>query len=220
MYVLVVGAGKVGYHLTRELLSEGYEVLVLERDPRVCRDLSEELGSIVMQGDGCEVATLTEAGTARADMVIATTSDDEDNLVVCQVAKFKFNVRRTMALIKDPKNEAIFAKLGIDETVSSTRVIMERIQSEMPSHPTLHLMDLKQHGLEVVDFNIPPDAACIGKRLRDIPLPPQSVISVIISNAKGAVVPTGDTQLEADDEVIAVTRSETEEQLRAVFTGH
>src|SRR5918999_1127154 len=108
MYVLVVGAGKVGYYLTRELLSEGYEVLVLEKDAKTCHDLAEELGSVVMQGDGCEVATLVEAGAARADIVIATTGDDEDNLVVCQVVKFKFNVPRTIALIKDPKNEDVF----------------------------------------------------------------------------------------------------------------
>lgn len=219
MYVLVVGGGKVGYYLTRELLSEGYEVLVVEKDPKTCRDLSEELGSVVMQGDGCEVATLIEAGAARADVVIAVTGDDEDNLVVCQVVKLKFNVRRTIALIKDPKNESIFRKLGIEETVSSTKVIMERIQLEMPSHPPLHLMDLRQYGLEVVEFKIPSDAPSVGKRLHELSLPPQSVVSLIISKAKGAIIPTGDTQLEAEDEVIAVTRAETEDQLRAQFTG-
>ena len=154
MYVLVVGGGKVGQYLTKGLLEEGYEVLVLERDPKVCHDLTDELGSVVMHGDGCEVATLIQAGAARADTIIAATGDDEDNLIVCQVVKLKFKVPRTIALINDPKNESVFRQLGIDETVSSTKVILERIQVEMPSHPLLHLLALRQYGLEVVELKV------------------------------------------------------------------
>ena len=219
MYIIVVGGGKVGYHLTAALLAEGHEILVMEKERGKCDAISEELGSVAMQGDGCEVSTLAEAGTGRADMVIAVTGDDEDNMVVCQVAKLKFNVPRTIARINNPKNEAIFKKLGIDDTVSSTQVIMERIQMEMPTHPLVHLMNLRTYGLEVVEVKIPRGSSAVGKRLRELSLPPQSVVSLVINRHRGAVVPSSDTVLEAEDEVMAVTRAENEDALRYQFTG-
>ena len=218
MYIIVVGGGKVGYHLTKALLADGHEILVIERDKRKCDLITDELGGVVMHGDGCEASNLAEAGTARADMIIAVTGDDEDNMVVCQVAKVKFQVPRAIARINNPKNEGIFKRLGIDETVSSTQVIMERIQMEMPNHPMLHLLDVRAHGLEVVELKIPAGARSVGRRLREIVLPAQSVIPLIISPTKGPVVPTGDTIIEADAEVMAVTKTESEDQLRLLFT--
>ena len=218
MYIIVVGGGKVGYHLAKALVAEGHEVLVLERDRGKCEVIAEELGSVV-QGDGCEVATLAEVGAARADLVIAVTGDDEDNLVVCQVAKLKFSAPRTIARINDPRNELIFKKLGIDETVSSTKLIMEHIQSELPSHPLIHLLDFRSYGLEIVEFKLSHDAAAVGKRLRDLQLPPSSIVPLVICKTRGAIVPTGDTLLEEDDEIIAVTKAETEEALRAQLMG-
>ncbi len=219
MYIIVVGGGKVGYHLSKALLAEGHEILVIERDRAKCSIITEELGSVVMHGDGCEVATLAEVGTGRADMVIAVTGDDEDNMVVCQVAKAQFHAPRTIARINNPKNEQIFKRLGIDETVSSTQVIMERIQSEMPTHPMLHLLNMRTQGLEIVELKVPPGSQAVGKRLKDITLPAHSVIPLIISQTRGAVVPTSETVVEADDEVMAVTQAESEDELRAVFVG-
>lgn len=219
MYIIVVGGGKVGFHLAKALVAEGHEILVLERDGKKCEAIAEELGSVVVQGDGCEAATLADAGAARADVMVAVTGDDEDNLVVCQVAKLKFNVPRTIARINNPKNELIFRKLGIGETVSSTQVIMERIQSELPSHPLLHLLDLRQYGLELVDIKLSKGSTAVGKRLRDLKLPASSVVPLIISKRLGVLVPNGDTVLEDEDEVVAVTRTETEDALRAQFTG-
>ena len=104
MYIIVVGAGKVGYYLARELVEEQHEVLLIEQDPAKCASISEELGEIVMQGDGCEASTLERAGVGRCDMIIAVTGDDEDNLVVCQVARHRFQVPRTVARVNNPKN--------------------------------------------------------------------------------------------------------------------
>lgn len=219
MYIIVVGGGKVGFHLAKALVAEGHEILVLERDHSKCAIIAEELGSVVVQGDGCEAATLSDVGAARADVIVAVTGDDEDNLVVCQVAKLKFNTPRTIARINNPKNELIFRKLGIDETVSSTQVIMERIQSELPSHPLLHLLDLRRSGLEIVDIKIPKGASSIGKTLKEIQLPISSVVPLIISVTKGVLVPNGDTVLEVDDEVVAVTKTESEDALRTKLTG-
>lgn len=219
MYMILVGGGKVGYHLAKSLLAEGHEVLVVEKDRRKCLMITEELGSVVLQGDGCEAATLGEAGASRADIVIAVTGDDEDNLVVCQLAKVRYNAARTIARINNPKNELIFRRLGIDDTISSTQVIMERIQAEIPAHPLLHLASLGSYGLELVNLSVPANSTAVGKRLKDLTLPPQSVVPLIISAQRGAIVPTGDTPIEAGDEIIAVTRAESEDALRSQFTG-
>jgi trk system potassium uptake protein TrkA len=219
VYVIIVGGGKVGYYLAKELVDQGHEILVIERDRQTADRVAEELGSVVLAGDGCEAATLDEAGTARADALVAATGDDEDNLVACQVAKLKFKVPRTIARINNPKNEAIFKTLGIDITISATQVIMEHIQQEFPDHPPIHLMTLRDRGLEVVEVRIPPNARIVGHKVKDITLPPESVLSLVISDRRGPVVPNGDTVLEADDEVVAVTRVDQEQTLRRTLTG-
>lgn len=219
MYIIIVGGGKVGYYLAKELVDQGHELLVIERDRRTAERVADELGSVVLTGDGCEAATLDEAGTARADALIAVTGDDEDNLVACQVAKLRFRVPRTIARINNPKNEAIFKTLGIDITISATQVIMEHIQQEFPDHPPIHLMTLRNRGLEVVEVRIPANARIVGHKIKDIPLPPESVLSLVISDRRGPIVPNGDTVIEAEDEVVAVTRVDQEQNLRRTLTG-
>ena len=120
MYIIVVGGGRVGYYLTKALLEEGHEVLLVEKDAAICESITDELGSVACHGDGCEAATLAEVGTDRSDMLIAVTGDDEDNLVACQVGKHRFNVPRTIARIGNPQNSILFKKLGVDVTVSGT----------------------------------------------------------------------------------------------------
>src|SRR3990172_858618 len=161
MYTIVVGGGKVGYYLARELLDEGHEVLIIEKDAGKCERIAEELGDIALRGDGCEASTMEMAGFGRADMVIAVTGDDEDNLVSCQVAKVKFAVPRTIARINNPKNEDIFKRLGIDTTVSATAAILAHIEQELPTHPLIPLLTLSG-GLEIVGLKIPPTAAVVG----------------------------------------------------------
>jgi len=218
MYIVVVGGGKIGFYLTTALLNEGHEVLVVEKDPRRCDFICEQLGSVVVRGDGCEARTLAEVGTERADMLIAVTDEDEDNLVACQVAKHKFRVPRTIARINNPKNERLFKKLGIDVTVSSTNLILEHIEEEVPTHPLVHLLTLKGGGLEIVEVKIPENSSVVGKRLKEITVPPDSVICLVIGKW-GAHVPTSDTIMEAGAQVVAVTRPEAEAALRAALTS-
>ena len=218
MYIIVVGGGKIGYYLTTTLLKEGHEVLILEKDPAKCDAISEHLGSVVVRGDGCEARTLGEAGTERADMLIAVTNEDEDNLVACQVAKHKFNVPRTIARINNPKNESLFKKLGIDVTVSSTNLILEHIAEEVPTHPLIHLLTLTGRNLEVIEIKVPADSAAVGKRIRELDLPPQSVIALMVGKW-GAIVPTRNTILEPEAQLIAVTRIEAKEALREAITA-
>jgi trk system potassium uptake protein TrkA len=221
MYVIIVGGGKVGFYLARELLEEGHEVLVIEKDehgPRSAQ-IAAELGDVVLKGDGCEATVLEAAGTARADMLIAVTGDDEDNLVACQVAKNKFGVRRTVARINNPKNEGIFRKLGIDVTVSATAAILSQIEQELPMQRLVQLMNLPGNtGLEMVEVKIPPGARSLGQPVSDLLLPQGTLIALIV-DPEGTPRLPGDAVLHAGDEVIAITRVGAEEQLRRALTG-
>src|SRR5262249_25899048 len=132
MYIIIGGGGDVGYYVARNLLDLGHEVLLLEKENGRFQTLTEELGQSVFKGDACEARILEEAGARRADAVIAVTGEDEDNLVMCQMAKKRFNVKRTIARLNNPKHDALFQKLGIDVTVSPTRSILSVIASELP----------------------------------------------------------------------------------------
>jgi len=219
MYIIVVGGGKVGFYLAKALLDEGHEILVLEKDAARTSFICNELGSVCVRGDGCEVTTLSDAGAGRADMFIAVTGDDEDNLVSCQAAKHKFNVPRTVARINNPKNEAIFKKLGIDVTISSTHIILENIEEEVPTHPITHLLDIQEQGMEIVEIKIPPHSSTIGKKVKELKLPGKSFLSLVIRNRQKPFAPNDDTVLEAEDQVVAVTAHEDEEALGNALRG-
>lgn len=219
MYIIVVGGGRLGYHLLKALLKEGHEVLVLEKDARICKTITDELGSVCFRGDGCEASTLAEVGTGRADMLVAVTGDDEDNLVSCQVAKHKHNVPRTIARIRNPQNAALFRKLGVDVTVSSTDLILEAIEREVPTHPLTQLLTIEEKDLVIVDVKITPDSITVGKTVKELDLPKESKLALIIPGQGSAHVPTANTVLLAGDQVIAVTTPESKEDLRAALEG-
>ena len=219
MYIIVVGGGRLGYYLLKALLNEGHEVLVLEKDKSICKTITDELGSVCFRGDGCEAATLAEVGTGRADMLVSVTGDDEDNLVSCQVAKHKYNVPRTVARIRNPQNADFFKKLGVDVTVSTTSIILEAIEREVPTHPVTELLALEEKGLVIVDVKITADSPNVGKALRDLKFPGESKLALIIPHEGTAQVPTATTILGADDQIIAVTSEESVEALKDTLRG-
>ena len=219
MYIIIAGGGRVGYYLTKALLNEGHEVLVIEKSAVVYETFVEEMGSICIRGDGCEAATLEEVGTGRADMLVAVTGDDEDNLVACQVARHKFNVPRTIARLRNPRREKLFKQLGVDITVSSTQIILEAIQQEVPTHPLTHLLTIREKGLEIVNVKISPESTTVGKSVKELSLPKESKLALIIPRERRPRVPSSSTVLQAGDQVIALTPPEKEEELRAALRG-
>jgi trk system potassium uptake protein TrkA len=219
MYIIIIGGGRLGYNLLKALLNEGHEVLVLEKDARICKTITDELGSVCFRGDGCEAATLAEVGTGRADMLVAVTGDDEDNLVSCQVAKHKHNVPRTIARIRNPQNAGLFKKLGVDVTVSSTDLILEAIEREVPTHPVTQLLTIEEKGLVIVDVKIAAESNAVGKAVKDIVLPKESKLALIIPGQGNAHVPTANTVLLAGDQIIAVTSPESKQALRVALGG-
>lgn len=216
MYIIIGGGGDVGYYLTRSLLGRGHEVLLLEKSASRQQLLSEELGQSVVRGDACEARTMEEAGARRADVVIAVTGEDEDNLVICQMAKRHFNVARTIARLNNPKHEQLFQKLGIDVTVSPTKSILSLIESELPGPHFIHLVTLKRAGLEIIEMTLPPTSPVVGRVLSQINLPRRCNLALIIRGNE-PIFPTGETVLQVNDDVYALVTREAEEELRKTF---
>jgi trk system potassium uptake protein TrkA len=214
VFIVVGGGGKVGYHLARALLAD-HEVLVIEENPQRVEFIAEELGSdVIMQGDACDAATMERAGMQRADLVVAVTGEDQDNLTLCQIAKAKFSVSRAVARINNPQNESLFRQLGIDSTVSATTLIMGHIEQELPWQGMIPLLTLGGFNLEIVEVKVPREASTVGKQVRQLLLPQGSLICLIIDTQGTPRVPTPDTTIHAEDIIVAVTSIEGQDALR------
>ena len=218
MFVLVVGGGKVGYYLAKELIEAGHEVALMEKDPRRASQIADEIGSIVIAHDGCEGKYLGEAGCNRADVVAAVTGDDEDNLVICQMAKHHFDVPRTIARVNNPKNEELFRHLGVDEIISPTRMILGSIEQDIPVHELLHLAALGSGELEIIEAHLQAGSPAIGRAPRDIDIPEGcSLFAVVRGGTPEALRP--DTVLREGDKVLAIGRTECEALLHEQLIG-
>jgi trk system potassium uptake protein len=216
MYAIVVGAGKVGYYLTKRLQQEGHEVLLMEKDKRRASACAEILGDTVMWGDGCEVRVMSEAGFGRADCIVAVTGDDEDNLVICQMAKGQFTVPRTLARVNNPVNEELFLKLGIDTTVSSTSLIYNLIDQQIEPGHVIPLGALKKGNIEVVAISVSERSPVLGKTIRDLDLPPDALVISIVRGEDG-MLPSDDLRFTAGDSVVALVSAAVEPVVHAIF---
>ena len=216
MYIIVVGGGKVGYYLTKTLLSEGYEVLLIERNADKAELFQEHFGAVVIGGNGAEAATLKAAGAARADVVIAVTGEDEDNLVICQMAKQKFHVRRTIARVNNPKNEQLFRMLGIDVTVSQTNHIMHIIEQSIPGNSFVHLLSLQHPDVTIVDAKIDDASPVAHRAIGEIELPDDCTIAAVVRGTR-ILMPTAATDLLPGDDVIAISHKGKDDELRSLF---
>jgi trk/ktr system potassium uptake protein len=213
MYVIVVGAGKVGWNLGRELLEKGHEVTLIEKGRDRYTAVEQELEHNVQYGDASELWVLERAGIARADMVIAVTGDDEDNMLICQVAKEKYMVEQIIARVNNPRNKEWFELLGISPVVSATDLILRLIEHEVPKYGLVHLLDLPQERLEIIELLLSETSPVTGRRVGDLELPEGSLLISVLRGGTG-FVPGPDTVLEAGDEVLAVLDPGLEEELK------
>jgi trk system potassium uptake protein TrkA len=218
MFVLVVGGGKVGYYLTRELIQSNHEVVLMEKDRARANQIADEIGSVVIPHDGCEGKYLGEAGANRADIVAAVTGDDEDNLVICQMAKHHFDVPRTIARVNNPANEALFKHLGVDELISTTRMVLASIEQDIPVNELLHLAALGGGELELFEAHIGADSPAVGRAPRELGIPDGCTLFAIIRD--GHATPLGaETPLQAGDKVLAIGQRDCEGALHAQLIG-
>jgi trk system potassium uptake protein TrkA len=216
MYILIVGAGKVGWNLARELIGRGNEVTVVEADRARYGTVEEELEHNAHYGDGSELWVLERAGIERAEMVIAVTGDDEDNILISQVAREKYGVERVIARCNNPRNLQHFDLLGVRPTVSATDLILRLIEHEVPRYGPLHLLDLPQERLEIIEVEVAPGSPADGAEVRNIGLPEGSLVISILRDGTG-FVPLSDSVIEAGDEVLVVLDTGLEEKVSAPF---
>jgi trk system potassium uptake protein len=217
MYIVITGGGKVGANLARSLLDVGHEVTLVEQRPDRFGTLEEEFEHRVQLGDATELFVLERAGIARPpDLVVAVTGDDEDNMIICQMAKERYGVEKVIARVNDPRNQPHFDLLGVSPTVSATSIILAMIEHEVPEHGLIHLLELRKENLEIVEVQLDADSPCIGKEVGRITMPAGARLITVMREGK-AQIGDGETQLQAGDQVLAVLEPGKEEELRKVF---
>ncbi len=218
MHIVIVGAGKVGYFLARRLSLNKHTLSIVEKDKEVCEEVAKELDILVVNGDGCDPQILEQAGVPRADVVAAVTGDDEDNLIICQLAKEIFKVNRAVGRVNNPDNEHTFTELGVDVPVDSTKIIAKIIEEEVSFSDFVNLMSFKRGKLAIVRLDLPDDSPVINKAVSDIRLP-QDAVLVSIVRGEEVILPKGNTILKAGDDIIALTLIGNEPQLLTLFVG-
>lgn len=213
-YAIITGGGKIGYYLARSLISENYEVLLLEKDTGMYRKLSADLGDVVMQGDGCDPLTLKRAGVERADLVIAATGDDADNLVTSQLVAHCFGKTRVIARVNNPENEEFFEQLGVRERVSGTRAVLEILDRKVGQSPIVLLGMLERSNVEAVEVLLSDTSRLIGRTLSEVTLPKETLIISVLRDGQ-VMLPDGRMQFQLGDILIALVPPQLESVLRA-----
>jgi len=218
MNIVVVGGGKVGYYLVKTLQEAGHGLAIVERDEARCRRLAEDLNALVIAGDGTNVYHLSDAGADDADAVVAVTGSDEENLVVCQLAKKKFHVPRTVARVNNPKNQHVFAELGVDVAVSGTAVIAQLFEREVALDSMKTLLTLNHGEAVLVEVHLTKDSVSAFRTVKEVgSVLPSDCVLVSIVRGDGVIFPRGDTMLMPDDAVLALTTLHNKDRLRVVL---
>ena len=218
MYVIVVGAGKVGWNIARELLEKDHEVTLIENDRERYQTVEQELEHNIQYGDASELWVLERAGVQRADMVIAVTGDDEDNMLISQMAKEKYLVDRIIARVNNPRNLEHFDLLGVRPVVSATDLIIRLIEHEVPEYGLVHLLDLPEQHLEIIEMLLPEGSPATGQRVGDLTLPDGTLLISVLRGSEG-LIPNADTVLEPGDEILAVLDPKIEDEVTAYFAA-
>jgi trk system potassium uptake protein TrkA len=217
-YVIVVGGGLVGFYLARALQKNGHEVTIVERDPETYELVSAQVDCPVLLGDGSTIPVLERAGASRANVLCAVTNHDQDNLIACQVGKYRFGIPKAVARVKNPKNETVMRRLGVDTTVSSTAIITNVIESELPTSPTRHLINLPSCGMGMVEYLLGKDSPVVGKPARGISLPPRCSVVAVLRGGK-ALTQFDSVTLQSADTILALLPQDEESVVQQILLG-
>ena len=218
MNILMVGGGKAVYFLCRTFLSKGYRVTIVNRDKEECTLLARRLKSTIVHGDGSDPEVLEDAGANTADALLAVTPNDQDNLVICQLADLRFGVPRTLALVNDPENEEVFRGLGI-AAVSTTRIVTGLIEQRTGFDEIINLMPIDEGRVNLTEIILKENSPVIGRALREIELPDDSLVAYILRKGR-PVVPRGPTVLQEQDRLIVISVPENYGRVLKVLTGN
>ncbi len=219
MKVVIAGAGNVGSFIAEDLYNAGHEVLVLEQDDQLVAKLSKQIDCTWVVADACEVSSLHKAGVANADVVVAATGDDEDNLVVSLLAKQEFMVPRVVARVNHPKNHWLFNKSwGVDVAVSTPHLLSSLVEEAVSVGTLVRLLSFEQSGARLVEVTLAEDSPAVDREIAQVGIPKGATIVAVV-RTDNIVVPRGDTILRIGDEVLALVSSDTEEQVKHLLVG-
>lgn len=218
MRAVVVGGGKVGYYLVKALIEKKHRVTLIEKNAKICTKIAEELGVDVICGDGSDVEVLKDADIEEAEVVAAVTGKDEENLVICQMAKVNFNINETIARINNPKNIAIFQALGVDKTVCSTQVICNLIEGEFNSEPLKVIESINKGEMILVEAKIDKNSAWKDKSVEKLKLPKECLILSIIRSEK-VIFPRGSIEIKEGDKVLIITSTDKKKDVEKSIIG-
>ena len=217
MFIVVAGGGKVGSNVARGLRRMGHELTIIEQHRERFALLEEDFEHAAIVGDATEIFVLERAGIARPpDLVVAVTGDDEDNMVICQMARERYGVAKVIARVNDPRNQPHFDLLGISPTVSATQTIMALVEHEVPEHELVHLLELRKENIELVEVLIDEASPSAGKRVSGLKLPAGARLLYVLRDGR-AEIPDSETELQAGDQVLAILEPGKEDELRRVL---
>ena len=218
MRIILIGGSETVYYLARQLKDHHHHVTIINRDARQCLELFEQTSATVVHGDGSNHIILEEAGARQADIILALTPYDHDNLVVCQIAQNVYGIPRTIALVNDPANEEIFHKLGVTLAFSSTRIIASMIEQRASFHNITGLMSVGEGHIHVADVKLAEDSPAVGKKLTEIPLSTETLIACIIRDEE-VIIPRGSDRLQVNDHLLMISKPGYEERDMELLTG-
>ena len=220
MYVMIVGGGKIGSHLAKLLLAEGHEVKVIDYRPEVLDWLHKELpAECIVEGDGSSPGVLEAAGIQRAKVLAAVMAEDEANLVITSLARFEFNVPRTIARVNNPKNGWMFnAEMGVDVALDQADILAHLVADELSLSDMTTLLKLRRGQYSIVEEKLPSGSPLLAAPLKDLPVPDQCVITAVLRRGE-VMIPHGELCFEPGDEVLAIVEDEAIPSLRRLFGG-
>ncbi len=218
MKVIIVGGGKTSYYLARSIIEKGYKVVVINKDEAFCKELAMKLKALVINGDGSKKNILEQAEPMRDDIVVVLTPRDHDNLIIAQLAKKIFGVERVVALVNDPENVEIFKNLGIGTVVNLTSLINQTLETMMFAEEIEQHIPLEEEKLVFLRFEIPPTSKAAGRALKDIPLPPESIVAAVV-RGKDVMIPRGDTTIEVGDRVFVLCSPKVQSRVSDILLG-
>jgi trk system potassium uptake protein TrkA len=216
MRVIIIGGSKTVYFLARQFVRRKYHVTVVNRDPNRSREIAQQTKATVVLGEGTDVSRLEEAGARQADVLLALTNHDQDNLIACQIGQKRFNIPRTIALVNDPDNEIVFKRLGVTVAFSSTRIIGSILDQETDFEDVMSLIPLAQGRVNVSEIRLAEDSPAIGKSLTELPLSENSLVACIIRGGE-VIIPRGSTELQLNDHLLLISQPEHQKHDLAIL---
>lgn len=217
MEIIIIGDDRLSYHLGKLFLAKGHTLSIINQNLEHCSYLAKNLKATIIHGDGSDPDMLYQAGAHTADVIVAATPYDQDNLVICQLSKSYFQIPQSLAMVNDPDNIIVFEQLGF-KAISPTFIMGEIIDQLASFDSITHLLPIGEGKVNITEIKLTPDCPVLGKQLKDIELPVNSLVSCIFRK-DDAIIPRGLTALEINDRILVISKPDTQSEIMHIFTA-